>query len=299
MNSYLAVHARSLPYIGGIVRFLECELAANHPGLRTLAIRDSLDEAEIAAPAVVYVIGELLPPWTRRAGVTCVLVNFSVVAMIGNPLAMSLEGARLIRSKRRLLEAKLPRADAVLDYYPAQTRVLRRRLDLPVMGFLPCSDPPDLAPVPLADREFDLCFVGGLSPRRQRVLDAARAAGLGLSPSQGGDLETLSARARLTLNVHMQASNHLEIPRIVGSLSTGTPVLTEHSHGLTEVVDSESVRPARAADLVPMARAILADPAALAAMGRAADAAYADYRRRAVAALAEASAGILRRAEAA
>jgi hypothetical protein len=298
MSCHIAVHARSLPFIRRNVDFLLAELARAHGGAELVPVATSLDEAEIPAPAIVYVIGEGLPPFTRHPGHYYVYVNFSVVAVIGNPLALSPRGARLILKKRRMLAEKLPLCDVILDYYPAQTRVLARRLSTPVLGFLPCSTRPEAVDLPMAAREFDLCFVGAISPRRARVLAAARAAGLSLSPHDGADLEDLTARSRLTLNLHMQASNHLEIPRIVGALSTATPVVTERSHGLAEIFDGEeaAVREARIGGLVPLAERLLADAAGLEEMRDAARRGYDAYHGRASAMLAAAAAEIAARA---
>jgi hypothetical protein len=139
----------------------------------------------------------------------------------------------------------------------------------------------------MAERDFDLCFVGGVSPRRARVLDRARAAGLTLSPERGADLEDLSARSRLTLNIHMQASNHLEIPRIIGALSTRSPVITETSHGLAEIVDSDSLRQGRARDLVAIAQTLLGDASTLDRLESEAARAFEAYHGRAVSQMAE------------
>ncbi|MCU4651931.1 hypothetical protein N8I71_03765 [Roseibacterium sp. SDUM158016] len=300
MSCHIVVHARSLPFIRRNVEFLVDELARHHGGAHLLTVEATLDEARIPAPSIVYVIGEGLPPFMRRPGLFYVYVNFSVVAFIGNPLLLSPRGARLILRKRRLMAQKLPLADVLLDYYPAQTRVLQRRLAKPVLGFLPCSKGSQEADLPMAARDFDLCFVGAISPRRQRVLEAAQAAGLRLSPHDGADLEDLTARSRLTLNLHMQASNHLEIPRIVGSLSTATPVITERSFGLAEMFGGRvgTVQEARIGALVPLAERLLADMSGLEALRAEARQAFDGYRRRASAMLAEAATEIGARARA-
>lgn len=287
MQCHLVVHDTSIPYIRKPVEFLRRAIAAEHGTVGFHVVKERVEEAPIDAPAIVYVIGEKLAPFARRAGVFHAYFNFSVVAPIGNPFAMSPAGALLIRKKRGMLKHKLPGADVVLDYYPAQTRVLQRRLDLPVLGFLPCSLPSDRPPIPMAERDFDLCFVGGVSPRRARVLDRARAAGLTLSPERGADLEDLSARSRLTLNIHMKASNHLEIPRIIGALSTRSPVITETSHGLAEIVDSDSVRQGRARDLVAIAQTLLGDASTLDRLESEAARAFEAYHGRAVSQMAE------------
>lgn len=297
MQAYLIVHQDSVPFIRHTIDFLLAELGRHHQSVTYLTAEHALDEVQIPAPAIVYVIGERMAWAQRQPGCFYVYLNFSVVAMIGNPLRMSLDGVRLIRKKRRFLEQKLKLADVVLDYYPAQTRALQRVLDKPVLGFLPCSLPSEGMPLAPEAREFDLCFVGTSSPRRQRVLEAARAAGLVLSPAHGMDLEDAAARSRLTLNVHMQASNHLEVPRIVGSLSCATPVVTEYSHGLAEIFSTDCVFEGPARRLVGMARKLLADPDHLAQLQQRAQEGYHSYYRKACALLEQSARDIARRAE--
>lgn len=298
MRCYLVAHEASVSFIRRTIDFLTGQLSRHHGAENCFAITvpKSVDEAGIEGPAIVYIIGERLAPFTRRPDCFYVYLNFSVVAMIGNPLRMSRSGAKMIREKRWLLRHKLEQVDLILDYYPAQTRALQGKLSKPVLGFLPCSERARAPNLPLAEREFDLCFVGGVSPRRKKVLDAAAAAGLSLSPSRGADLEDLTARSRLTLNVHMQASNHLEIPRIVGSLSTATPIVTEHSHGLSEIVVSDSVCEGRAKNLIPMAQHLLADPQRLIALQNSARQAFEWYYQNACTLLEDACHEIKRRA---
>lgn len=290
MTCYLVVHEFSLPFIHGVVARLKTQLQQHYGDVHFVTVAASLDEITPESPATIFFIGERLPPFRRWPGCRYVYLNFSVVAMIGNPFATSLRGLRLIRSKRRLLEQKLSLVDAVLDYYPAQTRVLKKALSIPVMGFLPCSTASRTTLVPMAARAYDLCFVGGITPRRQRVLDQAAAAGFRLSPSKGHHLEDLTAQSRCTLNVHMQASNHLEIPRIVGALSTATPVVTERSHGLDDIVDPsrDCIRSGRIGDLIGLARSLLADTADLDRMAARSLEAYQAYAARSDAAMSEA-----------
>lgn len=278
MQCYLVVRERSVPYIRRILDFLHTQLSQHYEGgAKRIIVANSVDEAGITGPAIVYYIGERLGPFTRRPGCFYVFFNFSVVAMIGNPFVNSLSGLRLIRQKRWLMDRRIEGADAILDHYPAQTRVLQRKLSKPVFGFLPCGETAPVSPIPLADRDYDVCFVGGMSPRRERVLRAVKAAGLSLSPTSGHDLEDLTARSRCTLNIHMQASNHLEIPRVLGALSTASPVVSEYSYGLEDVVNSDSVLSGRARALAGMAADLIADPDRLARLTREAPLAYAGF----------------------
>ncbi|WP_172300029.1 glycosyltransferase [Pseudoruegeria sp. HB172150] len=290
MPHYLIAHEGSLPYIRSVTRFLHDTLSDQLGDVTFATAARTIDEVATAAPATVFIIGERLDPFTRRPGHGYVYFNFSVVARLGSPFATSLKGLKQIRGKQKLLRAKLPLIDAVLDYYPAQTPRLARQLPVPTAGFLPCSEP---QPQPLT-RTYDIAFVGGLNPRRQQVLDALTARGISLSPTSGADLETLTAQSRLALNVHTHRTNHLEIPRIIGALSTGTPVITEPSYGLKHLFDTPAVIEADLPDIPATAAALLADPGRLAALSAEAAAHFTAYHRRATDSLSAALAQLQR-----
>lgn len=278
MRCYLVVQERSVAAIRRVVDFLHSEISRYYPdGAQLLTVHESVSEASVVGPATVFYIGEGLAPVTRIPGCTYIFINFSVVTFIGGYRQVSISGMRHIRRKRRLLDQKLEGSDAIFDYYPAQTSELVNTLAKPVFGFLPCGTPPQSPPIAASERQYDVCFVGGISRRRQKVLDAIADAGLKLSPSKGHVLEEVTADSKCTLNVHFQASNHLEIPRIMGSLSTGTPVVTEHSYGLEEVVSSPSIASGRVGELATMAADLIADVPRLDRMGMEAARAYAGY----------------------
>ncbi|MEL7105814.1 MAG: hypothetical protein AAGM21_07835 [Pseudomonadota bacterium] len=181
---------------------------------------------------LVFLIGENFAPFERRKGCTYALLNLSVVSPLGSPFAASLAGHRQVFRKRRMLAGKLPLIDALLDYYPPQTKRLKHSLSLPVFGF-------DVAVAAASDRQpdpdYDVCFVGAMTARRQRVLDDLKARGVRLSPSHGGPIEKFAAQSALCLNIHTERSNHLEVPRFAAALSTGCPVVTETSFGVADL----------------------------------------------------------------
>lgn len=269
----LVVQTFSLAYVENFVGYLHGILQRHLDADAELVVCDGLDTADHAT-GLVFVIGENFPPFSRRTGCTYVFLNLSVVTRLGNPLSASLRGHRQVRRKRRMLEAKLPLFDVLLDYYAPQTAVLAHRMPLPVMGFDVAIAATD--PVPMADREFDVCFVGGLTPRRQAVLDEMRAAGLVLSPQSGAPIEQIAARSRCCLNVHTERSNHLEVPRLVAALSTGCPVVTERSFGLATLGAGALVDERRFSDLAAGVRDMLADAARLERLGEGSAAWYRD-----------------------
>lgn len=260
----LVIQRYSDAYVRNFARFVHDALRRFIDPDAPLLLPNEVDDAAYPE-GLVFLIGEKFRPFTRRPGCTYVYLNLSVVSWLGNPFATSLDGHRVIRRKRRLLAGKLPLIDVLLDYYPAQTRILARRLDLPVLGFDVALAP--RPPLPPLERVHDVCFVGGINDRRREVLDRLSAAGLRLSPSEGAPIEEIAALSRLCLNIHAERSRHLETPRIVAALSVGTPVLTETSHaagafaGLPFIVDRPKAR------LAGAARELLSDPARLAALG--------------------------------
>ena len=261
MRATLIVHTNSMTYVRRLVEFLHDALSVQFGDAEVEVVND-IAEAKAEAP-LVLVIGEGFGRFTRRPGTRYVYINLSVVAGLGNPLATSRQGWRQLRYKRRLLDAKLDLFDAMLDYYPPQTRLVARRLAKPVYGFLPAVVPHAAPPALMVDRPYDICFIGTMTPRRTAVLDALRTRGLTLSPTSGVDLEEAAGNARLVLNVHMNRSNHLEIPRVVGALSAGSAVLSERSHGLDEVLGGSGVIEVPLRAVVSRAAALVADEGGL------------------------------------
>ena len=243
----LVVQTFSLFYVRNLVSHIHDALRRHLDPDAALVICDEIDQA--AHPeGVVFIIGEKFRPFRRRPGCRYVLLNLSVVTPLGNPFAASIRGHRQVLKKRRLLREKLPLVDMLLDYYPPQTRALRRRVGIPVMGFDAAVAP--RSPVPMSERAYDVCFVGGMNPRRKAVLDRIEARGFVLSPHEGEPIEDIAARSRCCLNIHTERSNHLEVPRLVAALSTGCPVVTETSFGLASFGAGEFVdqRPLTALD---------------------------------------------------
>ncbi|MDJ1006309.1 MAG: hypothetical protein QNJ13_00665 [Paracoccaceae bacterium] len=260
----LIVHDFSQAYVGNFVRYLHQALRRHADPEAELVFCKSVDDAA-HGPGLVFIIGEKFPPFRRRPGCVYAYLNLSVVSRLGSPLAASVKGHRLILQKRQLLNAKLDLVDVVLDYYAPQTEVLSRQLPVPVMGFDYAVDPSRTG----GRREvlYDVCFVGGLSERRQTVLDGIAARGFTLSPSSGAPIESIAAASACCLNVHVHRSNHLEIPRIVAALANGCPVVTETSHGIAGLGAGEFVTERPLAALAGEVERRLGDREALADLG--------------------------------
>jgi hypothetical protein len=260
MISCVIVHETSFPYVRNVLKALiEALQDSIDPNCRMI-ISSSVDSALIEDARVVFVIGENLGRFKRLKGRYYIYLNFSVITMLGSPFKCGFRGVRLIHYKKALLQSKLDLFDALLDYYPPQTRYLAKRLAIPVAGFVPWVLPPietDLQ-IAIPERPFDVCFVGGLSPRRKRIIDMLRSEGCILSPSSGVIAEDIAAQSKCTINIHMQRSNHLEIPRVMGAVANSV-IVTETSYGIDELFPKNLLQQVPYGKLVEQTLATLAN----------------------------------------
>ncbi|MEL6681956.1 MAG: hypothetical protein AAFQ09_04855 [Pseudomonadota bacterium] len=264
-RAFLIVQSVSYAYVTYITRFIHAELQRNFDGGADLIICDEIDEASYDDNSIIFVIGEGFARHQRRPGCLYVYLNFSIIAVMGNPLNLSRIGWSAIRRKQRMLREKQDLYDVLLDYFPPQTKRLAGRMKMPVFPFQVAIDPDMLPPpIPLEERPYDICFVGGPSARRKTVLDALEAAGLRLSPQTDVIYEDIAAQSRCCVNIHSYRSNHLETPRIIGALATKTPLVTEPSYGLNLVFPKGSVTAAPFARLAATAEALCRAPQTLA-----------------------------------
>ncbi len=271
----LIIQNFSNAYVCNIAQYIHNTLKEHIDPDALFLLCDEIDEAEHPDGTLVFLIGEQFRPFTRRAGCRYIYLNFSVVTVLGNPLGTGLAGLRAIRRKRRLLNAKLPLIDIVLDYYPPQTKVLQRKLPCPVMGFDVAISPPKDR-VPMSERAYDVCFVGGLNDRRRAVCDAISAQGFVLSPSNNVIIEDVAAQSRCCLNVHAVRSHHYEAPRFIAALSTGTPTVSEHTFGLGALSNQKFVVQESISRLSSAIKDMLAQPDLLEDLGHAGSNWYAD-----------------------
>ncbi len=232
-TSALIVQNVSFAHVRNIVGFIHDQLCADFDPDLTLHLVEQIVDAPYDDGSVVFVIGEGFSPHQRRPGCFYIYLNFSIVEVLGNPLKMSRDGWSAIRRKKQMLTEKLAGFDLILDYFAPQSAVLARKLDVPVLHF-PVAVGADVpaSKTPLRDRPYDICFVGAITPRRAEVLDNLAAQGWHLSPHRDVTFEQAAGQSKCCLNIHAHRSNHLEVPRIIGALSVGCPVVTEQSFGL-------------------------------------------------------------------
>ena len=151
--------------------------------------------------------------------------------------------------------------DMVLDFYSAQSDLMRRDLKGMRVSVLPfftnlveCNT--DLS----QQREWDICAVGTSSPRRERIYGKLESLGYKLSPFKTTDLTSVMRKAKVTLNVHAQRCNIVEASRMVHALNTGSCFVTEPAYGFDEFAPDSCYYSAGYRGLVKMVRRLLDEP---------------------------------------
>ena len=97
----------------------------------------------------------------------------------------------------------------------------------------------ELTRIPTAQEDIDVLFYGSLNERRQKILDALRARGLNVHHAfgiYGRERDSLIARSKLILNVHLYPAKILEVVRISYALANRRTVIAEGDAD-TEVYD--------------------------------------------------------------
>ena len=240
MKFYMVVNAISYRYIKSIVDSAWDELRSRKAEVANFLICDNVNDLSLESGSVVFVIGEPFPDFDKRTGVKFVFINFSVLMVLGSPLSASLSAYKVMRLKRRLLENRFSYIDYLLDYWPTQADRLRSKFakfDVPV-GVFPVSlkSLQFESLIALEEREYDVCFVGSLSSRRKKILEQLRDRGISLSPSTGVDLEDVSRKSRIVLNLRSHRSNHFELPRVLGAFASGAALVTETTYSMGDYV---------------------------------------------------------------
>ena len=189
---------------------------------------------------MIFVIGDPYEMPIGQVDKFCIFMNYSLVTFPGSLSSYSIAGTKWICRKRRAAAKRIPRFDAWLDYLPAQAKKLSEVIRIPVAHFpVGPTSPLDesktvCGPVPATN--YDICLVGAPTRRRQRLNASLKALGLVVSPMTGVALEEVAVHSKLAINVHAYRSENIELPRILGAIASGTPVLTEEIEALPSVV---------------------------------------------------------------
>jgi hypothetical protein len=240
-TTYLIVHQVSYKYIKDIVDDTWRNIAKHAGNPAEFHLVDAIEKVAIQKGSTVFVIGDPFKAFHRVEEVTYIFLNFSVLVMTGSPFSFSFGAYKLLSYKRKVLESKLACFDYILDYWPAQTNILRKKFQKfgkPVDSFPVGLNPvAESALIPLSARKYDVCFVGSDSPRRTKVLNRLAALGISLSPSSGIDLQDAARDSRIVLNLHAYKSEHLELPRMLGAFSTRSALVTEKCNSIHDAFE--------------------------------------------------------------
>ncbi len=236
----LLVHDASLPYVRPVVEFVFEQLAI-HLG-RAPCYAECSDVASTAMPdgSLVFLIGDGFPRYPRSPGCRYVFVNFSLVRRMRWWKPVSRSTARWIGAKHRSLVARRDQYDLVLDFHPRQARLLARDLEgtgVRVRSFMPgvATAVAQNLTRPLSSRRFDVCLVGTDSPRRARMRALLEHRGITVSPSTAACLDAVIRDSRVVANVHYEACDTLESPRVLHALAAGACLVTEPCYRLCDV----------------------------------------------------------------
>ena len=162
---------------------------------------------------------------------------------------------------------------AVLDLF--RTRAVwdyseRNAANLAAMGVprprvVPIGWDPVLERIAPAKEDIDVLFYGSTNPRRLRVLEALRQAGVRVEIAwgvYGAQRDALIARARIVLNVHYFEAKVFEIVRVSYLLANGRAVVSERGAAPEEEAPfAEAVRFADYDGLVAACLDLLERPA--------------------------------------
>jgi hypothetical protein len=162
--------------------------------------------------------------------------------------------------------AAIMRARETWDYDARNVAALRARSILAKhvpLGYHPVLK--RIQPAPVED--IDVLFYGSINPRRQKVIDELRAAGVvvvHLFSKYGAERDAYIARAKIVLNLHYYDSQIFEIPRVSYLLANERFVVSEDGHGDDPVYEefADGVAMAPYGSLVETCCAFLLDPVA-------------------------------------
>ena len=250
-----------MPYVQKIVQTLHSDMMDYYGDHTPLVVTDDGSELASLTTDTVFLIGENLKDLEGPSSRRLVFINFSVVTVLGNLFSTGINGWLQIRRKRKLLEEKAHVIHSILDYYPSQTPRLAELSMIPALGFLPYIRPELVPKADLVEhRAHDICFVGNMSARRQKIVRFLKSKGLSFTESHGKDLEDLASTAKISINIHNQRSNHLEIPRLIGAMAAGTAIVTEDSYGLDSVLDRTTLLSVKYSQLTSSILKLARDP---------------------------------------
>jgi hypothetical protein len=257
-KSYLLVHEVSYRYITALVDYISAQLQKHSPLATEIHLCKSVEDVSLEPNSIVYIIGDPFKKFAKVKSCKYVFLNFSVLYVLGNPLKCSFAAYKLIRKKRKIFEDKVACYDYVLDFWAEQTEVMQAKVSVPVKTF-PVSINLRGELSETSTRKYDVCFVGGVTPRRAKVIKKLQELGISVSPTEGVVFEDMATQSKIVLNLRARRSNHLELPRIVGAFATKAALVTEHDPALEGFCPTEIYVSAKYGDLVDQILSLLQD----------------------------------------
>jgi hypothetical protein len=115
------------------------------------------------------------------------------------------------------------------DYSQTNANNLEAR-GVPKPRVVPIGWAPELERIAPGAEDIDVLFYGSTNPRRQRVLDALKRAGVKVEAVfgvYGAQRDALIARSKIVLNLHYFESKVFEIVRVSYLLANGRAVVSE------------------------------------------------------------------------
>jgi len=240
-NVFLVTHPISYNYIRNTIAYIYSTLNKLCCGKTSHLTIDRIEDFDYPPHSVVFIIGDPFPSFTKRSDCFYAFINFSLLYNVSGRLFLMPSARKWIQGKHQLLIKKANCYDLILDYYPAQTRLMKQDIEnrnnnIKVMSFLTNIEPDSSTYLkPLEQCEWDICVIGTVSKRRKKIYDKLCKFGYRLSP-YNGDLGTVMANSRLTLNVHIYDCDNLELSRIIETIKIGRCLVTENCYGLDNLL---------------------------------------------------------------
>jgi hypothetical protein len=262
--TYLLVHKTSYQYIKKVVDYIYIQLKNHSPFNVEFILCEDIKNIHLKSNSTVYIIGDLFNSFNKTANCKYIFLNFSVLHVIGNPLSFSFSALKTIMGKRKIFNSKLKCYDYVLDYWPLQTSILQKNLIIPVKSF-PVAINLDykFEKKTTSNRKYDICFVGSMTDRRMKLIKKFEAVGLIISPYKNVIFEEIAVESKIVLNVHAHRSNHLEMPRIIGSFASKSCLVTEFNSNLEQLFPSNCYSANKYNQLFPQIYSLLRNPVQL------------------------------------
>jgi hypothetical protein len=258
---FIVVHIRSARYVAicvEYIRFIIADLTRSNVELRFV---ERVEDIELRKDSTVFVIGEGFPAFPKRDGRYYIYLNFSLLYNVSSWWTLSWRARRWIARKRRMFAEKAESFDMILDFYEPQSALMKEEFKgrgVQVLPFLTnVLEVKRDCILPVAEREWDICVVSTLTPRRRKLYTKLENLGYKLSPLKTAELVSVMSRCKLTLNVHMQRCSTLEAPRIVHALNAGSCLVTERCYGLEDIIPDRCYHAADYGGLIRVIRRLL------------------------------------------